>query len=189
MSTRNLAQLSFFAVALVPAFTGGCGTDEPFCPGLEPDYAPVYDNVECVVSRSCSFSTSCHGGSTGQVRLNFERYLDAGEPITLAFQNADGTPRAACEYDLMPVVDPGNPDNSWLMMKIDGMVTADGMVDFTPDPTWMPATGSRVCPRRDMGVITFGIPMPYSEGRPTPLPAEEIEMIREWIRLGALGPS
>jgi hypothetical protein len=158
------------------------GDDEPTT--LE----PTYDNVEAIVARSCAFNTSCHGGATGQARLNFALHLDAGEPITTAFENPDGSPRPSCEYDLMPVVDPGDPDNSWLMVKIEGDVTPDGLVDFTPATSWMPGTTDPQCPRTEGGDVTFGAVMPLMLGDPMPLPDREIAAIREWIAMGAPGP-
>jgi hypothetical protein len=170
--------------------SGCAGDDSP--PGPE----PTYENVEAVIRLSCAFSSSCHGGpGNGQSMLNFGRHLEAGEPFTLALMDG-ASPRMACQYDLMPLVDPGNPDNSWLVMKIDGMHTA-GQVDFTPDASWDPgiepdAMGrypASICPFTEDGAITFGRTMPWSIGMPTPLPAEEIALIRAWIEAGAPGPA
>lgn len=165
-----------------------------------PPLEPTYENVESVIRLSCAFSTSCHGGpANGQSMLNFGRHLEAGEPFTMALM--DGmNPRMACQYDLMPLVDPGNADNSWLMVKIAGMHSS-GQVAFTPDASWDPgivpdAMGRyppSTCPYTtdplaEDGAISFGRVMPWSIGMPTPLPANEIDLVRAWIEAGAPGP-
>lgn len=173
---------------LALASAAGCSDDDP---PLEPTYA----NVERLVVESCATdSSSCHGGrGTGSARLNFGAELDAGRPLTGVLVDV-----AACEYDLLDRVEPGDPDRSWLMVKLTHEFDADGaIVGFTPDPGWdmggleprpdgtLPAS---VCPMTEDGVLTFGTNMPQSIGRPIPLAEREVTLIREWIALGAPGP-
>ncbi|MEM9190672.1 MAG: hypothetical protein AAGF12_15915 [Myxococcota bacterium] len=157
---------------------------------------PTFENVDMVIRRSCTFSNSCHGGpGMGQGQLNFALARDAGEPFTAALQMADGMPRPACEYDLLPLIDPGNPDGSWLMIKVGGPMTM-GVIDFTPDAAWDPFPGETPgsfppseCPLTEGGNISFGRRMPLDPAGMTTLPEREIELFREWIRAGAPGPS
>ena len=177
--------LGVLSTSLLAWLALACG-DEPI--SLEPTYA----NVERVVRRSCALSSSCHGGSgRGEARLNFQAALRAREPITSVLVGI-----RACEYDLMPIVDPGNPDNSWLMVKLDGPHNGDGEIQIDPDPEWNTGLEPKedgllprsTCPLTTDGALSFGLLMPRSLTRPFPLERGEIEMFREWIRLGAPGP-
>jgi hypothetical protein len=144
--------------------------------GPEPPLEPTYENVRLIVARSCTFETSCHGGTgRGEANMNLSAARDPMGDITPIWV---GVP--SCEYDLMPRVDPGNPDNSWILIKLDSVYDADLNVIFTPDPAWMPMS-TRVCP----GDGDFGARMPDTG---PPLPMREITMLREWIALGAPGP-
>ena len=140
--------------------------------------APTHENVAALIDRSCAFGTSCHGGEgDGQARLNFAaaaRFDDA------LFEDG-GAPRAACEYDRMPLVDRGNPDGSWIMVKLDGPVDGlDRIVpgDWGPETDWVPGTDD-ACPDLGQRMPQVG----------ESLAREDIELVREWIRLGAPGPT
>ncbi len=161
MRLRNSA----FLWLLVPLFALGCGAD------AEPPIEPTYDNVQMVMQRSCSLSSACHA-SRGRAGLTYEGLMDFTEPLV-------GVP--SCQYPPMPRVDPGNPDNSWLMIKIDGMYDADGNIEFTPEAGFTPPTGDPDCE-------TFGTVMPQN-ATPIPLPMREVTMFRDWIAAGAPGPS
>jgi hypothetical protein len=160
MRLRNFVPLTVALSALV-----GCGGDE------EPPIEPTYANVEMVVQRSCALSSVCHA-DRGSADLTFEGLSDITMPL-------NGV--ASCQYPPMPRVDPGNPDNSWLMIKLDGMYDGEGNIQFTPEPGFTPPTGDPNCE-------TFGTIMP-SNATPVPLPMREVTMFREWIRAGAPGPS
>lgn len=179
MRARPFGFLFGLSLTLVAAPLMGCGDDDgmPADSGMGgsdagPPLEPTYANVAAVIGRSCTFTTSCHGGSRGQASLLFMGVDDLTTEL-------NGVP--SCQYDAMPRVDPGNPDNSWMMVKIDGMRDASNMVVFTPDPGWTPDTSDPLCP----GDGNFGLGMPF--GAP-PLPDNEIEMIRQWIANGATGP-
>ena len=167
----------------------GCG-DEPANPP-----AATYEAVEAVIVNRCATNAAaCHGGmGDGGGGLNFGQRINAGEPITLALNGVQ-----ACQYDRMPLVTPGNPDESWLMVKLAHEFDSEGnIIGFSPDPAWdhglTPDDDGRLppsaCPLTDDGVISFGTNMPQIRGNPTPLEAENIDLIRRWIAAGAPGPS
>lgn len=150
---------------------------------------PTYENVAGIFDSSCSFS-SCHGGSRGEAELNFAAAREAGVLYTELLIDVP-----ACEYDLMPLIDPGNPDNSWLYLKVTHAHDADGYLTFTPAADWDPGierdpdTGlypRSPCPRTEDGEITFGQIMP--DGSSDGLDARRATAIREWILAGAPGP-
>ena len=168
----------------------GCGDDDPPSP---PE--ATYEAVEEIVRQSCATSAAaCHGGpGEGAGRLNFGRRLMAGEPITLALNAV-----SACQYDRWSLVEPGNPDESWLMIKLLAAHDAEGVITgFTPDAAWdpglMPDESGRLpvsdCPLTVDGAISFGTNMPQIRGNPMPLSPEKIDIIRRWIEAGAPGPA
>lgn len=173
MASRSL--IVFLPVAI---FAGCSGDDDE-------TIAPTYENVEITLSRACAFSTSCHGGAgRGSADLNFATAIESGtvlEVLTVP----------SCEYSRMPRVDPGNPDGSWIMVKLEGEHDADGNLTFTPDADWTPDSGGHpetLCPLMMGGEVHFGTIMPATapfDG----LPEDEIEMFRQWIEMGAPGPS
>lgn len=186
-AARPLGALAFGGASVAAlAALAGCPAEEDPPPAL----APTYANVASVLSQSCAFSTSCHGGSaTGKAGLNLAKGLATGDVRpTLA--------ASACEYPLMKLVEPGSPDRSWLVVKIAGAHRADGKLSFAPDPAWKPALvpdeagklPASECPLTDDGVVSFGYLMPYSVGEAAPLAPEQVDLIRRWIQAGAPGP-
>ncbi len=171
-----------FLLLLLPALA--CGDDAP----LE----PTYENVAAIIERSCGGSSmSCHGGIRGNANLNFGIAEGEGRPYTELLVGVE-----SCEYDFMPRIDPGNPENSWLMVKLGGAHAPDGKLLFEPDPGWdsglEPRTDGSLppstCPLTDEGELSFGYSMPQNVGAPDPLPQRELDMIYEWILIGAPGP-
>lgn len=181
------ARVLLLSCALASAAAAGC-TDEVVPHRLEPTYA----NIEAIVSRSCNFNR-CHGGDRrpAGAEMHFEELIEEGRPITELLVDVP-----SCEYELMPRIDPGNPDNSWLMIKLEGPYDEEGYVQFEPAPEWEPdlteglpgQLRDSICPFVDDGVLSFGLLMPRDVFGPLPLPPEEIALFREWIRLGAPGP-
>lgn len=165
----------FLAVPLA-----ACGDDEEVG-----TIEPTYENVQDTIDTSCTFS-SCHGGGgVGGGMLNLAMAIDAGDLRTVLVDVP------ACQYDPMPRVDPGNPENSWLMVKLTGAHDADGRIQFTPDPAWAAAVDTSApstCPLVEDGELSFGELMPQSLDEPQPLPEARIEMFRQWIEDGAPGP-
>lgn len=147
----------------------------------------TYENVTRIFTASCNFS-SCHGGAgAGAAMLNLQRSMTAGTLV------ADLVAHPACEYDAMPLVDPGHPENSWLYLKTTGPHTGT-TVDFTPDASWdhggltPNASGNypaSTCPLTASGDIIFGDMMPQGTMGVTALQAETLRM---WIADGAPGP-
>lgn len=183
MQFRVAVGVSVMTAAMVGACGGSDAVDDPV---LEPTYA----NVEQTIRTSCAFQESCHGGSgNGKARLNFARLLAAGTPITEALVGVD-----ACEYDFMPRVDPGNPEGSWLWIKVAGAHDASGFLTFTPDPAWDPELSRNssgelrpsTCPLVVDGEISFGEIMPQTSE--TGLGPNAVELFRQWILAGAPGP-
>jgi hypothetical protein len=162
---RPLFSLFLGSLTALLLATAACGEEEP-------PIEPTYENVVEVIDLSCTFMTSCHGGSRGKAGLIF---AGADDKTTVL----NGV--TSCQYDRMPRVDPGDPDNSWLMVKIDGMYDDDGMIQFTPESGWTSTATDPDC--QDFGTL-----MP-NNATPVPLPMRQVELFREWIRLGAPGPS
>jgi hypothetical protein len=190
---RLLCSPRFLPWLAALALLAGCGddtsagpSDSGFDAGPGPVIDPTYAEVERIVDRSCTFS-ACHGGrSSGVGALNMKVLIDDGIPITEVLVDVP-----ACQYHLMPRIDPGNPDNSWLWIKLDPASMDDtGAIVFTPDPSFdatqpNPHYDSPNCPL-DPG--DFGLNMPFSDGHPSPLRLNELTAIREWIEMGAPGP-
>lgn len=148
----------------------------------------TYENVTRIFTVSCNFS-SCHGGAgAGAAMLNLQRSMTNGTLI------ADLVGHASCEYDAMPLIDPGHPENSWLYLKTTGPHTGT-TVDFTPDASWdhggLTPDGSgnypaSTCPLTARGDIVFGEMMPDGTQGVTAVQAETLRM---WIADGAPGPT
>ncbi len=147
----------------------------------------TYDNVTRIFTASCNF-TSCHGGAgAGAAMLNLQRSMTNGTLV------ADLVGHASCEYDAMPLVDPGHPENSWLYLKTTGSHTGTRL-DFTPDAAWdhggLTPDGSgnypaSTCPLTSRGAIVFGDMMPQGTMGITAVQAATLRM---WIEDGAPGP-
>jgi hypothetical protein len=159
------------------------------CSTTQPPLDPTYENVAAIFETSCSFRTSCHGGTRGAARLNFELARTEGLLYTDLLV---GQP--ACEYDFMPLIDPGHPENSWLYVKVTQAHDADGYIEFEPDPAWDPGITPddmgvyprSICPLTEDGALTFGEIMP--DGSSNGLDARRANVIRDWILAGAPGP-
>ena len=179
-----LSALSTLALACTPS------TSPPVDAGVDaPDawQAATYANVALLFERSCSFM-SCHGGAgMGAAHLNFAAAHAAGTPYTTLLV---GVP--ACEYSAMPLVTAGDPDASWLYLKVAGPHTGLD-VEFTPSPTWDSGLVARadgtfppsICPLTTSGRIDFGAMMPQGTMGLTP---SDADLLRRWIADGAPGP-
>lgn len=153
------------------------GGDQRAVPEMDASVPPTYENVAAVVNRACGFEESCHGGAgAGQAGLNFATH----DTLQEAWETDNGSPRASCEYGPMPIVDPGHPENSWLMVKI-----ADGPVDGDLNIVagdWGPADGFVMGQNEDCP--SLGQRMPQIGDM---LTASEVAMFRAWIADGAPG--
>lgn len=169
------------------AALSACGNPAPVEPDAGAPLPGTYENVEMIMRTSCAFP-SCHGGpSAGASMLNLERSIMAG---TLREDLVD---QPSCMYSAMPLVTEGDPDNSWLWLKVAGAHTGTQLT-FTPDEGWDPGIvpdGSgryptSQCPLTQAGAITFGTMMPQGS---MGLDASRAETIRLWIEAGAPGPT
>lgn len=164
------------------------GTPPPSdCTGIE-----GYAGVECIFYHQCSFRP-CHSNAFGHGGMNFEGLFQEGIPYTEVLVDVP-----SCGYDAMPRVTPGDPSQSYLMIKIAGPADDDGQLIFEPDPSWdhgleLNADGTfppSRCPLVQTGELTFGavMPLPPRFGPIERLAEDEIEVIRQWILDGAPGP-
>ncbi len=186
---RPAGLLSVLACVLVSS----CGAGpSPVDANTDANIDTSHEAVLSIVRTSCVFS-SCHGGPrSGASRLNFQPVVDG--TMTLRDVLVD---RPSCEYDPMPLVTPGDPDRSWLMLKLDGPHTPDRAITFTPDESWDPGIERRpdgtypasICPLVSRGEITFGALMPQGSGTEAPvLTPVQLATFRGWILTGAPGP-
>jgi hypothetical protein len=185
---RSGSLLLVVAAALIGCGPGPMPVDANTDANIDTSHAAVLG----IVRTTCVFS-ACHGGArAGAGMLNFQPVVDG--TMTLRDVLVD---QPSCEYDLMPLVTEGDPDHSWLMMKLDGPHTADRLITFTPDPAWDPGIVRRadgtypasICPLVSHGEITFGVLMPQGSGTDAPvLTPVQLQTIRGWILTGAPGP-
>jgi hypothetical protein len=177
---RRAHQRGAFFLALVHVVA--CGADAPHEADEREDAAqdgpsPLYTEVESILERSCAFER-CHSGAIVGGALDLSRGSDYHAALVGI---------AACEYERMARVEPGDPDDSWLMVKL----TADfrGPEDpypfyirFTPASDWDPMR--RACrDQTDDGTPLFGQRMPLTA--PNMLPERELAAIGAWIDAGA----
>jgi hypothetical protein len=169
--------LPWTAIALaLSAAVGACAAESRAKSG---DGAVLYAEVDAIITRSCARQV-CHGFMVANAQMDL--MMPAGFRAALV-----DVP--ACEYDRMARVKPGDPEHSWIMIKLDGPVRfrqyAD-FIDFKPDPDWhasIPACTGQF----DDGSAWFGTRMPPADTSQPPS-AQEIETIRAWIEAGAPGP-
>lgn len=144
-----------------------------------------YVAAETALKQSCGSSLNvCHGLGGGLAGF------DIGAAIASGDMRSAMVGQPACEYNLMNRVEPGMPDESWMMVKITGHIvseadanppaTAYGDLIFTPDPSW---NESMKC---NSSIRGFGQRMP--QVAPFEIEAEPLAAIRNWIEMGAPGP-
>lgn len=117
---------------------------------------------------SCSIA-SCHG-EAGVANLDFTSKENLRELLV-------GVP--SCEAPGMNLVEPGNPERSWLWIKLTGKMSNPSNGDLEADPSW----GE---PGKGCGATGFGKRMPRVS--PYTLPQKQLDEIRSWIEAGAPGP-
>ena len=87
----------------------------------------------------------------------------------------------------MQRVEPGKPEQSWIMIKLAGPVRFrqyEDFIDFKPASDWKPTT-AECSGSFDDGAPWFGTPMPPPDT--TMITAAQIDTIRAWIEAGAPG--
>ncbi|AKF10658.1 hypothetical protein [Sandaracinus amylolyticus] len=179
------------SILIVLLMLAGCGGDDDATPGTDGGSPPVdarvqmdapmlpsgtYESVAPIFDRACSFA-SCHGGAgDGAGGLNFEAAERAGQSYDEILVN-----QPACQYDAMDLVEPNDPENSWLYVKMAG--PHDGPdIDFTPEDGWTfdPGTSCRGTSPGDFGqLMPQGVTMPTADAA----------IVRAWIENGAPGPT
>lgn len=160
MSDRNVLSV---LVALC-TIAGGCGDDDGGGQPLEPTYA----TMNTILTRSCRFGGSCHGGPTPRPssnRLNIEIFADDYREALV------GVPGRF--NDQMYLLMPGDPDASYMWHKINATHTtapACGLGDA------MPRLADEGLPQNERDAIRMWIEMgaPGPDGTlaevPPPLP-------------------
>jgi hypothetical protein len=139
-------------VMLLPALAGCVGDGTGLDPGGEPsacDPVPAGTvsfcaDIQPIFTANCAFS-GCHAGAAPQLGQN----LSSGN----AYASIVNVPSQ--EVPTLARVEPGAPDASYLVNKIEGTAAAVGGVDTR---------------------------MPLGQGA---LPAADIDLIRAWIAAGA----
>lgn len=169
-------------LTLGSAALSGCGDDA--APGDTRN--PQYVAAETAIKQGCfANNANCHGGTGGLAGLNLGAAITAGDMRT-ALVNVP-----SCEYSLMDLVEPGDPDNSWLIVKVTAPFVAMGDANppatqvgdliFTPDSTW---NESMKCNQQIRG---FGQRMP--QVAPFDIEDDHLDALRTWIEVGAPGPN
>lgn len=112
-----------------------------FCLQAEALDGGYYEWIEPrIFVQSCSLSTSCHQGSNPPKKLNLEAGKAYDEIVGVYSQ----------ELPTMMLVNPGNPDDSYLLLKIGGIACAlpELIEDASGNPVrseFMPADNKRLC--------------------------------------------
>ena len=141
--------------------------------GRPASYLAVHD----IFMRSCSYAR-CHSGSLVGGSLQFPLQGDYASALVDI---------PSCQYPDLPRVAPGDPERSWLMIKLTAQVRPkdDPLADyilFEPETGW--DASKRGCRDEEPdGKPLFGQRMPLTA--PNLLPDAELAAIREWIREGA----
>lgn len=146
-AARRMTLGSILAVVMWGCLAGegtGAAPPGPCGPTVDP-FASLACDVQPIFSASCALS-NCHAGGNPQAGQN----LSAG----LAFSNIVNV--FSSQVPRLRRVEPGNPDSSYLVLKIEGDAGAVGGM-----ATRMP----------------LGLP---------PLDPAEIDTIRSWIARGAM---
>lgn len=143
----------------------GCFDYTCYKPGatrsFKTDVLPIFE-------QSCSLSSSCHGNPKSPMTAEgYQMYLGEVDPTPatpsdvakiLSLIVSQPSPSAMGEL----IVDPGKPETSWLMQKMDGDVDC----------------GAVTCKFSDCGKS-----MPQGV---KPLPQATRDIVRDWIKQGAL---
>lgn len=138
-------------------FDYGCYTEGP-TRSFKADVVPIFE-------QSCSLSSSCHGDpASPDPASGYRPYLGEVDEQTTPTDTAKVLSlivgQASHAAPSMPIVDPGKPESSFLMQKLDGTLTC-ASVTCTSD---------------------CGDSMPQGNDL---LPRETRDVVRDWIKQGA----
>ncbi len=169
LSLSALAAVSVLGLVLVAPGCGGGEAADDTCHdyssfngmsptvGFSADVLPIFRN-------SCGLSTACHSQESGPVGQPFlgpptiDGMVTAAQLMAIQTQNVGVTSTKA---GTMKIVDPGKPESSFLMHKMDGTLKC-------ADVTCESGCGSM---------------MPL--GAAMPLAADQRDIVRRWIAQGA----
>jgi len=165
----------WIGVLIVCGLVGiGCGDDggsdgDPEVRGTYEDVSMILGGPEQPGIGSCAAS-SCHGGDRARAELDFKQ----GPDLTAVLVNVP-----ACENPAMIRVVPGNPDASWLWVKLNTPTTDPaGLIDYAGTPA------------TDCSGVTIGFGKRMPDQAPwNGLPEDKLHLIKTWIEDGANGPS
>ena len=149
--------------------SGGQG-DSGDCPKFDyTNYNPtatltLKNDIQPILTLSCSLSSSCHQtGSMHNPHLGPSLFqLDGGKPSDSVMQlMLDELKKPSTQVSGRNIMEPGKPEASYLMNKLEGNNNCSGFTCMGPDKC--------------------GVRMPDG----TPLDNPTIEKIRSWIKKGA----
>lgn len=200
-----------FVVAVVSGAGVGCGDDtvagdagpsaevvgttmldlhEDVAPLDEPTYenvAKLFRGDESPGSTGlCAYASGCHSGP-GKAGLSFRANVFDDAQVYRALVEGTNGDVQSCQYHPLRRVEPGDPDKSWLYIKLAAQANAEGVVNVRPADDWDPTMSP--CSSPPAAFPFPGSLMPFSEGEPViPLEPAELRMVAEWILDGAPGP-
>jgi hypothetical protein len=152
-------------------------TTDPMDAGGWEDAPPSFLAAQSVILTSCTF-IRCHGGP---FRLAAGLWFDPYASIRGPLVNVP-----ACEYDKMMRVTPGDPANSWMVVKLTApQDPATHAILFTPEADWVPTASCGLDPGDAGG--RFGIRMPETDNYQ--LDPTSLAQLVDWIEAGAPGPN
>jgi len=156
-------------------------------------YSDCDTMLEALARAGCS-SNSCHGGDAARMGLRLDNWQGVDQTAigAVAHQTDTGTgnvlenpPRMGVN---MPIVDPGRPENSYLMYKLlrnPSNFSGNPEVDCTKSVHNVPLP-SGTCPepsaaesQRLASYFVRGLPMPYNDR------SAELRPLQDWIRAAA----
>jgi len=165
-------------------FVIGCGSKDEAAPAACPKfdyskYTPasttltLTNDLAPIIQLSCATAVTCHGNTATVMATNEPHFgpISAVGPATqadlMAIHDAIvGKPSA--ELPSMNYVTAGDPDNSWLMKKIEGVNGCSGFMCKAGVPK---------------ATSPCGDPMPQAPS--PPLEAGDVSKFRDWIKSGA----
>ena len=137
---------------------------------LGKDANPQYLAAAEVLLTRCG-QTRCHGPQPwGDLFDLAENRCDIGSVLVDV---------PSCEYPSLPRVAPGDPEGSWLMVKLTAPSDEAAQLIFEPATDAEPAADARCV---EVGFGTHMPPPGFS------ITEQEVEVVREWIAAGAPGP-
>lgn len=139
----------------------GCGDDDTSSGPLPPTYA----TFDTIVTRSCRFGGSCHGGPSPRRASNFLNVEIFADDYRMAFVGVPGN-----KNDQMYLIMPGDPEASYLWHKINATHTTPPACG-QGDP--MPRLAEEGLPQNERDAIRMWIEMgaPGPDGTPAEVPA------------------